>query len=110
MEEDELIRMLKERGLEKPSAQFSNHLTKLVVQRYKKSQAVEYTAGSWLGKFILSVLVFFNLLLFYYLKPFSVQPVFFISITAFVLGVWAVIALIKKNSNNIPYLEEPNMK
>jgi hypothetical protein len=96
-EEEELIRILKESGLEKPSGQFSDLLTQMIVQRYKRNAAMEYKAEKWLGKFILSVLVFFNLLFLYYLNPFSVQPEFFISVVAFVLGLWGLIGLIKKN-------------
>lgn len=95
--ERELIAMLKERGLEKPTEEFSTRLSHIVVQGYKRSPTIEYKAEKWLGRLILSVLIFFNLLFLYYLNPFSVQPEFFISVSAFVLGSWALIALIKKS-------------
>ena len=101
LQEEDIIRILKQQGLEEPSEEFSNHLVRAIVSGYKKNKVVEYTAGKWLGKFILAVLVIFNLLFFYYLNPFYLQPVLFISIMAFVLGCWIVIALVKK-FNSIP--------
>jgi hypothetical protein len=106
IEEKLLIKILKERGLEKPSDQFSNELTQLLVSSYKKNQVAEHGVGKWLGKFILSVLVFLNLLFFYYLNPFSVQPVLFMSLTAFVLGFWILIVLVKKYSNAVAFHQQ----
>jgi hypothetical protein len=94
--EEELIALIKESELEKPTEEFSNRLSHIVVQGYKRP-VTEYKAEKWLGKFILSVLVFFNLLFLYYLNPFSVQPEFFLSVAAFVVGLWGLIGLIKKS-------------
>jgi len=99
--EEDIISVWKRQGLEEPSEEFSNNLVRALVSGYKKNKVVEYTAGKWLGKFIIAVLVIFNLLFFYYLNPFYLQPVLFISITAFVLGCWIIIALVKR-FNSIP--------
>lgn len=98
IDDEELNSLLKEIGLEKPGEQFSKRLSHSIAQKYGQHTVVEYKAQKWLGKFILMILVFFNLLFFYYLDPFSVLPEFFISISAFVLGVWGLIALFKKVS------------
>lgn len=98
----ELMTILKESGLEKPTNEFSDRLCYAIVQGYKKNPVVEYKAEKWLGKFILSVLVFFNLLFLYYLNPFSVQPEFFLSVAAFVIGLWGLIGLIKKSRVSFP--------
>src|SRR5688572_25289253 len=98
--EEELIALLKESELEKPSEEFSNRLSHMVVQGYKKP-VIKYKAEKWLGKFILSVLIFFNLLFLYYLNPFSVQPEIFIPVSAFVLGLWGLIGLLKKSQESI---------
>ena len=94
--EEDLIAILKEDGMEKPSSQFSIHLTQSVVRKYGGCRPAEFKAAKWLGKAILSVLVFFNLLFLYFLNPFSVQPVLFIAVAAFVLGLWVLIGLISK--------------
>jgi hypothetical protein len=99
--EKELIAVLKESGAEKPTKEFSDRLSYIIVQQYKRNPSKEYKAEKWLGKFILSVLVFFNLLFFYYLNPFSVHPELFISVVAFVLGLWGLIGLIKKSQVSI---------
>lgn len=94
--EKEVIAILKESGIEKPTKEFSDRLSYAIVQGYKKNPVVEYKAEKWLGKFILSVLVFFNLLFLYYLNPFSIQPGFFLSVAAFVIGLWGLIGLVRK--------------
>ncbi|MBX3239808.1 MAG: hypothetical protein KIT80_21165 [Chitinophagaceae bacterium] len=99
--EKELTTLLKESGLEKPTEEFSKRLSYMVTQRYKQNPAMEYKAEKWLGRFILSVLIFFNLLFLYYLNPFSIQPEFFISVSAFVLGFWGLIGLVRKSQVSI---------
>ncbi len=93
---DKLTRLIKEGGLEQPSKQFSENLSYLIATKYKKNHLPQYTVGRWLGKCILAVLVFFNVLLLYYLNPFAVQPVITMSITAFVIGVWILIPMMNK--------------
>lgn len=100
--EEKLMTILKESGLEKPTNEFSDRLSYTIVQGYKKNPVVEYKAEKWLGKFILSVLVFFNLLFLYYLNPFFVHPEFFLSVAAFVIGLWGLIGLIKKSRVSFP--------
>lgn len=91
--EDKLGNILKTYGLEKPGTSFSHQLAAAVVrQRQAKAQAA-FKAGRWLGKVILGILVFFNLLFLCYLNPFPEEPALFISVLAFVGGIWGVIAV-----------------
>tara|TARA_B000000460_G_C21467796_1_gene371133 strand:+ start:176 stop:502 length:327 start_codon:yes stop_codon:yes gene_type:complete len=94
--EKELIDLLKKGELKKPTKEFSKRLTSVIIQEYEQKQGIEYKVENWLGKFILLVLVFFSLLFFYYLNPFSILPEFFISVSAFVMGLWGLIGLLKK--------------
>ena len=98
----ELIALLKESGLEKPSELFSERLTYRVVHPQRRQFATETKAEKWLGKFILSVLVFFNLLFLYYLNPFTIQPGLFISVAAFVVGLWVLVGLARRLQSFIP--------
>lgn len=98
----ELIALLKESGLEEPSKLFSERLTYMVVHHQGRQLATETKAEKWLGKFILSVLVFFNVLFLYYLNPFSIQPGLFISVAAFVVGLWVLIVLARRLQSFIP--------
>ncbi|KAA2244439.1 hypothetical protein F0L74_00175 [Chitinophaga agrisoli] len=95
---DKLARLIKENGLEQPSGQFSENLSYLIAMTYKKRRLPPYTAGKWLGKCILAVLVFFNMLLLYYLNPFAAQPVVTMAIAAFVIGIWILIAMMNRKT------------
>lgn len=94
---DEKLRaILKENGLDQPTELFSSHLVHSIVQQHGKREAAAFKAGRWVGKFILAVLISFNLLFLYYLNPFPGQSVFFVSIAAFIAGVWGVIAVARR--------------
>lgn len=94
--EDELREILKQDGLEQPSDQFSSQLTRSIVQTYEKNQVGELKISKWLGKTIMAILLSFNLMFLIYLINFSVQPSLVFSIAAFVLGLWALLGLLKK--------------
>ena len=97
IEDDKLVTFLKDRGLDKPSANFAYRLKHNIVEQFKRNYAVEYKKEERLGKCIIAVLVFFNLLMLYYLNPFSIQPMISISVAAFILGLVTLIIIIKKN-------------
>ena len=44
IDEKKLIAILKESGLEKPTKEFSDRLSYIIVQGYKRNPAVEYKA------------------------------------------------------------------
>jgi hypothetical protein len=94
--EDKLRAILKEDGIEKPTDFFSNRLIQAVVQQQREKEVIAFKAGKWVGKFILGILLSFNLLFLYYLNPLREQSVFFISIAAFLAGIWGVIAMIRR--------------
>lgn len=95
--EENLRKILKEDGLEKPSDHFSAQLTHTILQKYQKSKREELKISTWLGPAVLVVLVSFNVMFLFYLIPFSIQPVLITTVVAFILGLWALIALIKKD-------------
>lgn len=96
MTEEDIRSILKEDGLEKPTDLFSDRLIYSIVQQHRKKEAVAFKAAKWVGKFILGILVSLNLLFLYYLNPFPKQSVLFISVAAFILGIWGIIAVTKK--------------
>lgn len=95
-DEKELTDLLKERGLDTPDPGFSQRLSQMVVQSYRRNAVVETQTEKWLGKIILCVLVIFNLAFLFYLDPFSVDVVLFSATIAFVAGLWILIVLAKK--------------
>lgn len=96
MNEEKIKYILNENGLEHPSPQFTDRLTHLVVHSYKRNYEAVYKKDERLGKGILIILVGCNLLMLYMLNPFSIQPMFFLYMSGFVLGTWGGIWLVKK--------------
>src|SRR5688572_23405917 len=94
--ESKLSEILKSDGLETPSDQFSDQLTRSILQTYEKSLVEESTFSKWLGKAIVAILVCFNVSFLIYLTSLSVQPFLIPSLGAFVLGLWGLLALLKK--------------
>lgn len=94
--EGQLRDILKEDGIEKPTEFFSNRLIQAVVLQQKEKEAAAFKAGKWIGQFILGILLSFNLAFLYYLNPSPEQSVLFISIAAFLAGVWGVIVVIRR--------------
>lgn len=94
--DDKLREILKEEGLERPTDLFSNHLVQAVVQQQKNKASQSFKLETWLGKFILGLLVVLHLLFLYRLNTLKEQPVLFFSIVAFIAGTWGVVFLIRK--------------
>jgi hypothetical protein len=94
--EEKLSGLLKEDGLENTTEIFSDNLSYFVIRQQRKNKVTAFNAGSWIGKLILGMLVFFNLLIIYRTNIFSTEPVVFISGAAFVVGIWGVIALTRR--------------
>ncbi|HWV68959.1 hypothetical protein [Chitinophaga sp.] len=94
--EDKLREILKEEGMEKPTDFFSGQLVRAVVQQQKNKAAKGFKVETWLGKFILGLLVLLHFLFLYRLNTLREQPVLFFSIVAFIAGTWGVIVLIRK--------------
>ena len=61
-----------------------------------KNNVEEFREHKWLASVILGMAILWSLLFLYILNPFSIQPVFCISVVAFILGFWGLIGLIKK--------------
>lgn len=97
LQDDRLITMLKKSELDKPLDRFSERLIYMVVNSYKQSYANKYKKEEWLGKCILAILIFFNLLMLYFLNPFNIEPVLSISISGFIFGFGLLIFIIRLN-------------
>lgn len=97
--EEKLRAILQQHGLKKPSEEYSNHLKAVMVSNYRKT-AKEMTGYNWIAQVILRIFILWILLFFYFVNPFSVEPVFCISIGAFVLGIWGLIGLMNKIANS----------
>lgn len=74
-EVDPLVTLLKEELMDVPSAHFSDKLLHAAMTSYRISYGEKYKKEEWLGKAIMLILIFFNLMMLYLLKPFTVEPV-----------------------------------
>ena len=72
---DPLATLLKEELMDIPSVQFSDKLLHAAMISYRISYSEKYKKEEWLGKAIMLTLIFFNLMILYFLKPFTVEPV-----------------------------------
>ena len=95
---DPLYPILKKYGTEQPSTQFSNRLKYIVFQSYKVKYSAVYKKEERFGKWIIAVLVLSCLLIIYQMNPFHLAAGMMISCSAFVLGIFAVILVLKKTT------------
>ena len=91
-----LKQLLAETDMEQPSPQFADRLVHRMVHSYKPKYATIYKKEERLGKAIILVLITFNLLLFYKLDPFIVQPALFICLGIFLLVFCLCIWVLKR--------------
>lgn len=94
--EREFGKILKSNGLVKPSEAYSNELRDLIVETYGKKANEIQLSNPWVARGILGMAVLWSLLFLYFFRPFSVQPVFCISILSFIAGLWVLIVLMRK--------------
>lgn len=96
--EDILRAILKEDGLEVPDEQFSERLKHLLVERYRKPELNGLEKNQWPARIILFMAIIWSGVLLYYVNAFVVTPVGF-TLVAFLLGLWAVIMLVRKHQH-----------
>lgn len=97
--EKRLGEILKANGLNKPSDDYSNGLRDLIVETYSKRDREIPVGNPWIARGIFGMAVIWCLLFLYFFPPFSIQPVFCISILSFIAGLWALIALMRKQAD-----------
>lgn len=81
-ENDPLASLINKELMDVPSAEFSDQLCHVSMTSYKVSYSVKYRKQERLGKIIMLVLVFFNLMMLYRLNPFNLSPVVSLSFLA----------------------------
>ncbi|WP_316780126.1 hypothetical protein [Pedobacter antarcticus] len=97
---DPLYPILQKYGTEQPSAQFSKRLKYITFQSYKVKYSVVYKREERLGKWIITVVILSCLLIFCQMNPFRLAAGIMISSSAFVLGLFMVILVLKKTIPN----------
>ena len=82
---DPLADLLKPELLDVPSAKFSNQLLHASMTSYRISYSKKYEKEERLGKVIIAVLIFFNLMMLVKLKPFGTDSILLIGVLASVI-------------------------
>ncbi|WP_199121527.1 hypothetical protein [Pedobacter sp. ASV28] len=70
---NQLATLLK-KEMDIPSAQYSSNLLHVAMASYRVSYRTKYKKEERLGKIIIGILIFFNLMMLYLLKPFTINP------------------------------------
>jgi hypothetical protein len=100
-EKEEMFRtILKEDGLEKPDEQFTAYMKHLLVEKYQHREASRLTSNQWPAWIVLSVAIVWCGILLYQVSSFIVKPIGF-TVAAFLLGLWAIIILLKKRQHMV---------
>lgn len=96
-QQDPLRELVREAGLEEPSAEFSTRLAHQVVTSHAyRERSVKMHIPDLAGKVIIGVLITLNGLILLKLNPFNSQPVLCWSISGFILAFFCILRWIKK--------------
>ncbi|SDM26633.1 hypothetical protein [Pedobacter antarcticus] len=95
-----LYPILQKYGKDQPSAQFSKRLKYITFQSYKVKYSVVYKKEERLGKWIIAMVIVSCLLIIYQMNPSHLVAGMMISCSAFVLGIFVVILILKKTMQN----------
>lgn len=90
-EADQLADLLKPELMDVPSAEFSDKLLHASMTSYRLSYDTKYRKEERLGKVIIVLLIFFNLMMLYLLKPLAINltinPVWLLVSVPFLIGL-----------------------
>lgn len=86
---DQLVSLFTQELMDIPSAKFSDKLLDVSMTSYKMSYSTKYRKEECLGKIIIVILIYFNLMMLYILNPFRMHDAVLLSLLAFfvVVGV-----------------------
>ena len=85
IEADALANLLKKEMVDVPSAQFSDKLLHALLTNYRVSYSTKYQKEERLGKIIIVILIFLNLMMLYLLKPFNINATWLLVAMSFVI-------------------------
>lgn len=95
---DPLTSLFTQEQLDMPTAEFSDRLLHVSMTSYKMSYSTKYRKEERLGKFIIVMLIFFNLMMLYMLNPFGMHNAVLLSLLAFLVGVAILLWMSINNS------------
>jgi hypothetical protein len=93
--EDILRAILKGNDLEKPNEQFTERMKHLIVEKYRSSEANGSEPNQWPARIVLCIAIAWCSILLNHLSFSMLNPANF-TVAAFLLGLGAVIILLRK--------------
>lgn len=84
---DQLEALLTQQQMDVPSTEFSDKLLHASMTSYRVSYSTKYRKEERLGKIIMVILLFFNLMMLYILKPFGIHSAVLLGLLALIVGV-----------------------
>jgi len=103
---DQLTSLFTQELLDIPSAEFSDKLLHVSMTSYKMSYSIKYRKEERLGKIIIVILIFFNLMMLYILNPFGMHNAVLLSLLAFFVGV-GILLWMSINNNLFQTMKYP---
>ncbi|HKG05896.1 MAG TPA: hypothetical protein VKB19_05525 [Pedobacter sp.] len=92
-EHDALADLLKKEMMDVPSAEFSDKLLHASITSYRVSYSKAYQKEERLGKTIIIILIFFNLMMLYLLSPVVINPSWLLMALPFVIGLGILVQM-----------------
>lgn len=92
--EERLAALLNEEAMDTPSVELSEKLLQLSINNYQLRYQTRYKKEERLGKAIIAILLFFNGMMLYLLKPFTFDV---LSLLVFIILLSGLVFLIRKN-------------
>lgn len=93
---DQIKELLKEYGIERPSAGFSLKLINVVTTSFKLNYSKKYRKEERFGKWIIGVLLTCSLLVFIELKPSILVLAMVLPVFSLGIGLFILISMLKK--------------
>jgi|SRR5688500_15640866 hypothetical protein len=95
--DDNIGLLLRKYGSIEATDKFSNDLVNVVIKQQEAKAIKQNSPSAWLAYSIIGMTVVLNLAFLFYTNPFSINPVFYISVCCFILGLWGLIVICQKD-------------
>jgi len=90
---DQLASLFTRDLMDVPSAEFSDKLLHQSMTSYRISYSAKYRKEERLGKVIIVILIFFNLMMLYVLNPFDMPHAVLLGLLAFIVGIGVLLRM-----------------
>lgn len=90
---DQLASLFTQELMDIPSTEFSDKLLHVSMTSYKMSYSTKYRKEERLGKVIIVILIFFNLMMLYVLNPFDMPHAVLLGLLVSIVGIGVLLRM-----------------